>query len=66
MCSTVANSFDFYLHAQGSKSILDHFDAIIFHSPYGKLVRKAFTWLLLNDVQLDEKSYENSDLIKYR
>lgn len=55
-----------YIHILGSKSVLQHFDAIIFHSPYGKLVRKAFTWLTLHDVQLDAKCYEkNSDLLKY-
>ncbi|XP_060844573.1 hydroxymethylglutaryl-CoA synthase 1-like [Rhopalosiphum padi] len=48
------------------KSVLQHFDAIVFHSPYGKLVRKAFTWLLLHDMQLDVKCYENeSNLLKY-
>ncbi|XP_026816773.1 hydroxymethylglutaryl-CoA synthase 1-like isoform X2 [Rhopalosiphum maidis] len=50
----------------GPKSVLQHFDAIIFHSPYGKLVRKAFTWLTLHDMQLDVKCYENeSNLLKY-
>ncbi|CAI6356516.1 unnamed protein product [Macrosiphum euphorbiae] len=48
------------------KSVLQHFDAIVFHSPYGKLVRKAFTWLTLHDVQLDAKCYDNeSNLLKY-
>jgi len=47
-----------------TKSVLDHFDAIIFHSPYSKLVRKAFTWLTLYDVQIDPECYD-SNLLKY-
>jgi len=48
------------------KSVLEHFDGIIFHSPYGKLVRKAFTWLILHDVQLDAKCYKAyPNLLKY-
>lgn len=43
---------------------MQNFDAIIFHSPYGKLVRKAFTWLILHDIQLDSKFYD-SNLLKY-
>ncbi|XP_015376005.1 PREDICTED: hydroxymethylglutaryl-CoA synthase 1-like isoform X1 [Diuraphis noxia] len=51
---------------QSPKSVLQQFDAIVFHSPYGKLVRKAFTWLMLHDVKLDAKCYENEpDLLKY-
>lgn len=34
--------------AQNSQ-VLDHFDGILFHSPYCKLVRKAFARLLLNE-----------------
>ncbi|XP_025414651.1 hydroxymethylglutaryl-CoA synthase 1-like isoform X3 [Sipha flava] len=50
-----------------SKSVLQHFDAIIFHSPYGKLVRKAFTWLTLHDLQIDANFYKkNSNLLKYK
>lgn len=42
-------------------SLLDQFDGILLHSPYCKLVRKAFARLLFNEYEMIKGSLKNDD-----
>ncbi|XP_078035010.1 hydroxymethylglutaryl-CoA synthase [Augochlora pura] len=47
---------------------LDSFDAVLFHSPYGKLVQKSFARLAFNDflnMPKDKVAEQYPDLVKY-
>lgn len=61
---------DAHSYVDQELSLLDEFDAILFHSPYCKLVRKSFARLLFNDYNVTARSSLSSaevrDLDRYK
>lgn len=57
--------FQFYQDKESSMSLLDEFDGILMHSPYCKLVRKAFARFLFNDFHVISK-YGAADDERYK